>query len=252
MSRNAKVQGLPDVFLALDDSTLPRVLKKAKAVSHLSGDFGFKVNLDTLTRDGVIPSLQAVAEFGRPLFADFKGYNGARTLGEMVQDAARGGAVMTNIYAGNAAKLLEKVAVAGLGILEGDNPAPPILIFGIGPLTHMTQEDCQAIYGCDFAEATLRLGRRSVEAGFDGYIGPGSMNDVLKDLGVPLLNPAVRPDWYEDLMSNDQEQTVMPTQAINLAGGQKVILVVGSPVNNSPDPGAALQRILDEVAAAKS
>ncbi len=251
VARAAMTLALPDVFIALDDSTLDGVRKKAESISRVSGSYGLKVNLDALAKDGVTTSLQAIAEFGRPMFADFKGYNGARTLGELLKDAARGGAVMSNIFPGNAAKLLAKVAKVALGEPEGNDAYPPILIFGIGPLTHMTEEDCQAVYGCDFAEATLRLGRRSVEAGFDGYIGPGSMNDVLKDLGVPLLNPAVRPDWYEDTGANDQEQTVTPTKAIVAAAGQKTILVVGSPVNKSPDPEVALKQILEEVAAAK-
>ncbi|MCX6809905.1 MAG: orotidine 5'-phosphate decarboxylase [Candidatus Berkelbacteria bacterium] len=247
MDRDAMVKTLPLLFVALDDSSLPKVMERASTVTQVTGNYGFKVNLDAMLGVGVENALNAVAQFGKPIFADFKMYNGARTMSEMVQAAARSGAVLTNVFAGNAPNLLRKVAIAASG--DEEHKVPPILVYGIGPLTHLTDEDCQCIYGCNFEAATVRLGEITVKAGLDGYIGPGRMNRALNILQLPLLNPAVRPDWYEDPKANDQEQTVTPTQAIVVAE-KKVVLVCGSPIFKSPDPEAALKRILDEIARA--
>lgn len=228
--------GLPKLFVALDDSQLHEVLIRASKIADVEGDFGFKVNLDAMFADEAVDALACVQAFGKPVFADLKMYNGARTMTEMVKVVASAGAVMTNIFAGNAAKLLEKTAEAA--------EETGIFLFGIGPLTHMTPEDCHGVYGCSFEEATIRLGERAAQAGMSGYICPGTMNAEASELGLSILNPAVRPTWFEDKKANYQEQTVTPTEAF--ATGASIV-VCGSPIFKSPDPAEALARILQEI-----
>jgi orotidine-5'-phosphate decarboxylase len=83
----------------------------------------------------------------------------------------------------------------------------------------------------------------AVDSGAQGIIVPGTQLDMVKDLEVPKLCPAIRPTWYEDKKANDQEQPVTPEEA---AKGGARYLVVGSPVTKSENPVQALERILQE------
>lgn len=228
---------LPRLFVALDDSTLEGVLGKLELIVDVPGDWGAKVNLDAMASAGIEGAVKAVCEAsGRPVFADMKPLNGARTMLVMFKAAAAGGACMSNICLPNAMALLEKAA-------EGAHKAG-IVLFGLGLTTHMTEEDAQAVYGCSFAEATMRLGRIAKNAGLDGFICPGTMNAVALELGLPLLNPGVRPEWYEDKKANDQEQEVDPGVAVKTGAS---IVVCGSPIFKSEKPAEALTRILEEI-----
>lgn len=231
---------LPKLFVALDDSSLEGVLGKLELIVDVPGDWGAKVNLDAMAIAGIETAVKAVCEAsGRPVFADMKPLNGARTMLEMFKAAAAGGACMSNICLPNAMALLEKAA-------EGARKAG-IVLFGLGPTTHMTETDCFAIYGRSFEETTVRLGGIARQTGLDGFICPGTMNAVALELGLTLLNPGVRPPWFEDKKANDQEQTVTPTIAFQTGG---TIVVCGSPILKSSVPAEALVRILAEIEAA--
>jgi orotidine-5'-phosphate decarboxylase len=66
-----------------------------------------------------------------------------------------------------------------------------------------------------------------------------------------IVTPGVRPkdkDGVAGTKSDDQARTATPTEAIK-AGAD--FLVVGRPILTAPDPRAATQAIVDEIAAAK-
>jgi orotidine-5'-phosphate decarboxylase len=91
----------------------------------------------------------------------------------------------------------------------------------------------------------LRLGALAVAAGADGLVcSPAEVGLLRRELGPgPLLVvPGVRPAGSA---AGDQQRTGTPEQAV--ADGADW-LVVGRPLRNAPDPGAAADEIARSLA----
>jgi len=98
----------------------------------------------------------------------------------------------------------------------------------------------------------LKLAQLAKKAGVDGVVA--SVNEaraIRKACGRDFLivTPGVRPnDSAVESKSEDQARKATPTEAIR-AGAD--FLVVGRPILAAPDPRAAAQAIVEEIAAAK-
>jgi orotidine-5'-phosphate decarboxylase len=98
----------------------------------------------------------------------------------------------------------------------------------------------------------LKLAKLAKEAGVDGVVASvQEARAIRKACGRDFLivTPGVRPNEKIPTANNDdQARTATPTEAIK-AGAD--FLVVGRPILAAPDPRAAAQAIVDEIAAAK-
>lgn len=231
----------PPLYLALDAHTIEGCHAMAALVREVDGDFGFKLNQDLLMQYGAGKMVREFAEtYGRPVFADVKMWNGGRTMESTIANLAEAGAAITNVYAHAGKKALERA----LKSVAGTN----LQVFGLGILTHYTEEYCQAVYRSSLPGMVRQFAEMCLEAGLPGYILPGTCLEEVSDLPLLKLVPAVRPDWFEDKQTNDQEQTVAPFSAF--LGGATTV-VCGSPVFKSADPADALRRILAEITEAR-
>src|SRR5207253_7594556 len=89
-------------------------------------------------------------------------------------------------------------------------------------------------------DVVLRLAVLSVEAGARGLVcSPREVSAVRSEVGpdVTLITPGVRPRGSE---ANDQARVATPEEAL-LAGAD--LLVIGRPITQAPDPGAAAAAI---------
>lgn len=229
----------PKLYVALDGGTRKEIIEKAEMVNSVSGDFGFKVNLDGLVVEGG-PRLvsELVERFRRPVFPDLKMWNGVRTMSSLIRQLGEAGASLTNFYAQCGVKKMRQV------LDEVRSAGQPIHLYGLGVLTHSTEVECVQLYGRTIAKAVTYFAEQVLAAGLDGYIQPGTMLEATSHLNLSRLVPAIRPDWYLDQKANNQEQVVTPTEARE--GGAR-IQVCGSPIFGSPEPEAALVRILEEI-----
>jgi len=93
-------------------------------------------------------------------------------------------------------------------------------------------------------EQVLRLGRMAAGAGMDGMVCSaeevGSLRGEVGD-GPLLVVPGIRPAGAE---LGDQRRVAGPGEAL---GRGASMLVVGRPITQAPDPGAAMAAILDEM-----
>jgi orotidine-5'-phosphate decarboxylase len=98
----------------------------------------------------------------------------------------------------------------------------------------------------------VKLAQLAKKAGVDGIVASvQEARAIRKTCGRDFLivTPGVRPeDSPVESKSEDQARKATPTQAIR-AGAD--FLVVGRPILAAPDPRAAAQSIVDEIAAAK-
>jgi orotidine-5'-phosphate decarboxylase len=93
-------------------------------------------------------------------------------------------------------------------------------------------------------DQVVRLSRLAHDCGIDGAIcSPHEIAPLRAALGrdFVLMVPGIRPDWAG---ANDQKRVMTPREAME-AGADH--LVIGRPITASPDPKAALQRVLDEL-----
>ena len=120
-------------------------------------------------------------------------------------------------------------------------------------LTSMDQKAIREVgIGGPPKDRVLKLAKLAKRAGVDGVVASvQEARAIRKACGRDFLivTPGVRPKEKTLAANNDdQARTATPAEAIK-AGAD--FLVVGRPILAAPDPRAAAQAIVDEIAAAK-
>ncbi len=124
------------------------------------------------------------------------------------------------------------------------------LVLGVTVLTSMDKPHCNAVYVTDPEETVVRLARLAFVGHADGLIlSPKEVATVraIPELGeLRLVTPGIRPVWAT-VEGDDQKRTATPADAIR-SGAERI--VVGRPITQATDPRDAVQRTLEEIAAA--
>ncbi|MDH3539790.1 MAG: orotidine-5'-phosphate decarboxylase [Acidimicrobiia bacterium] len=219
------------VLVALDLATAEEAVRLARAVGPHVG--GFKVGLGLLYGPGPA-TVAAIAEIGKPVFADAKLHD----IPSQVERAARrlaalGARWITGHAAGGVAML--EAAVRGAGAA-----ATGTGILAVTVLTSLGQSDVERLApGSSPGKLTSRLARSAAEAGCEGVICSARELGVVAQVAPQLLKvtPGIRP---AGTAAGDQERTMTPAEAI--ARGADY-LVIGRPITGAPDPQAAAAEI---------
>lgn len=226
----------PFLFVALDDlsSEEKRTLEIAGQLSKVVGDFGFKANLDYLLSPdkGLRATLGGIQQFGRPLFADLKMWNGTRTMASVIGTLVALGTDFLNVYA-----LADGLLPQAVQVTKGTNTK----VLGLTVLTHFNEAYCQEHFRRSLRETVRHFAEVAIKAGCHGIILPGTTLEAVRGLETIKVVPGVRPVWYKDTR---HEEEVEPRVAIENGAN---ILVCGSPIMKSDDPVGALQRLLVEI-----
>lgn len=226
----------PFLFVALDDlaGREEKILKITEQLSRVEGDFGFKINLDYLLNPekGLKALLSPIQQYGRPVFADLKMWNGTRTMTSVIENLVALGVDYLNVYA-----LADNLLPQAIRITEGTETK----VLGLTVLTHFDENYCQKHFRRSLKETVRHFAEVAVEAGCHGIILPGTALEVVTDLDTIKVVPGVRPSWYKDTRHKEE---VEPRVAIEKGAN---ILVCGSPIMKSKDPVNVLQKILSEV-----
>jgi orotidine-5'-phosphate decarboxylase len=212
---------------------------EAEAMVARLGDAAafFKIGYQ-LALAGGFDFARALADAGKQTFIDIKLHDVANTVAQSIKNVARLGASFVTVHA---YPQTMHAAVAA-------RPDAKLRILAVTVLTSYDDADLAAA-GYDFTVPEL-VAERAAQArdiGVDGVVCSAAEASALRPiLGRPmvLVTPGIRPVGAEP---GDQKRIVTPSAAI-AAGAD--YLVVGRPVIAAPDPRAAAEAIVAEIAAA--
>jgi orotidine-5'-phosphate decarboxylase len=174
----------------------------------------------------------------KKVFLDLKLHDIGNTVARGVESVAKLGATFLTVHA------YPQTMHAAVDARKGSG----LRILAVTVLTSYDDADLAAA-GYDFTVPEL-VAERAAQArdiGVDGLVcsaeEAGNLRGIISD-GMVLVTPGIRPGEAD---KGDQKRVMTPAQAI-AAGANH--LVVGRPIVAAPDPKAAAEAILAEIAAA--
>jgi len=225
------------LIVALD---LPDAARARAMVDRLAGKAGmFKVGNQLFTAAG--PELvREIVGRGEKVFLDLKYHDIPNTVAGAVSSAGQLGVSLVDVHALGGAEMLQ----AAVGAL----PAMGIRLLAVTILTSHGEAGLAAtgISG-SMADAVRRLAVLAREAGADGVVASPHEVALVREACGPdflIVTPGIRPSGSA---RGDQARSATPAAA--LAAGADYV-VVGRPILEADDPGAAAAAIVREMAAA--
>jgi orotidine-5'-phosphate decarboxylase len=223
------------LILALD---LPSVAEAEAMIGKLGDSVSFYKIGYQLGFAGGLALAQKLAAAGKRVFVDFKLHDIGNTVAKGVESIARLGATFLTVHA------YPQTMHAAVDARAGTN----LRILAVTVLTSYDDADLAAA-GYDFTVSEL-VAERAAQArdiGVDGLVCSAAEAATLRSIvgrRMVLVTPGIRP---AGAASGDQKRIMTPSAAI-AAGAD--YLVVGRPILEAPDPKAAAEAIVVEIAAA--
>jgi len=198
-----------------------------------------KIGLQLFTAEG--PDLvRSAQQRGYRIFLDLKFHDIPNTVAKAVASAAALQVEMTTLHTLGGPVMMRAAADAAAG--------SPLMLLGVTVLTSMDDAQLTAIgLPRPAAEQVTLLGRLALEAGLRGLVASPLETALLRqELGddAKLVIPGIRAGGGAP--TGDQKRTLSAGEAVK-AGANWI--VVGRPVMEAPDPAAALEALVLEVAA---
>jgi orotidine-5'-phosphate decarboxylase len=224
------------LILALDTPTLA----EAEAmIAKTRGAVGvYKVGYQ-LAFAGGLPLAERLARDGTRVFLDMKLHDIGNTVANGVESIAAMGVDFLTVHA---YPQTMKAAVEARGTSK-------LKILAVTVLTSYDDADLAAAgYRLSVIELAADRARQAREIGVDGIVCSAEEAERLRKIVGPemlLVTPGIRP---AGAASGDQKRIMTPAKAI-AAGAD--YLVVGRPIVQAPDPKAAAEAIVKEIAEAK-
>ncbi|MAS13902.1 MAG: orotidine-5'-phosphate decarboxylase [Nitratireductor sp.] len=217
---------------------VPTLTEADKVVAALGDTVSFYKIGHQLAFAGGLSFARELAGSGKKIFLDMKLLDIDNTVAKGVENIARMGMTMLTIHA------YPKAMRAAVQAAEGSG----LTLLGVTVLTSMDDADLkEAGYALTARELVKKRVAQAREAGMGGIVcAPTEVNEM-RDVagpGMALVTPGIRPAGSDH---GDQKRVMTPGDAIRAGGSH---LVVARPIVASPDPKAAAQSILDEMAAA--
>lgn len=225
------------VLVALDLPTAERAVRMAQALLPHVG--GFKVGLELLMGPGPA-TIGAIAQLGKPVFADAKLHDIPNTVEAAAEALGRMGARWVTVHASGGETQL-RAAAAGLHRGAGERP---VGVLAVTVLTSLDDADLARVGVQSTAgKQTSRLAKLAAAAGVEGVICSPKELGVVESVAPDLVKvtPGIRPTPSVD----DQKRVTTPEAA--LARGADY-LVIGRPITRAEDPAAAAAAIAASIA----
>lgn len=220
------------IITALDVPTID----EAEALVARLGEHGacFKIGYQLFPLGGYALAERLVAA-GKEVFIDAKLLDIGSTVEKGVRSLTNIGAHLLTVHA-------DPDAIAGAVAGRGDSH---LKILAVTVLTSWDQNAVKR-HGIDGSvkELVLRRASMALEAGADGLIASAQEAPLLREeFGArPLIiTPGIRPAGSD---AGDQKRVVTPVEALK-SGASK--LVIGRPISQAEDPGAALADIVADL-----
>ncbi len=211
----------------------------------------FKIGSQLFTSAGP-EAVRQVAQLGVDIFLDLKFHDIPNTVaGAVLASAGMPGVQFVNVHAlGGNAMLRAAVQAISAGVPMGaDRPR----LLAVTLLTSMDQKALREVgIGGPPAARVVKLAKLAQKAGVDGVIASVQEAKAIRKVcgrDFLIVTPGVRPKEEKTATKqDDQARTATPREAIR-AGAD--FIVVGRPILAAPDPRAATQEIVDEIASAR-
>ena len=229
------------LIVALDVDTID---KAVDWVQRLKGDVGyFKVGKQLFTSTG--PEIvRKIKKDGAGLFLDLKFHDIPNTVAAASIEAVRLGVDMFNVHALGGYEMMARAADAVRDEAERLGIKKPLFI-AVTVLTSMNDESLQqAGILTPAADEVLRLAKLAKRAGMDGVVASPIEIKLIKEAcgdDFIVVTPGVRPSFSA---SDDQVRVMTPGEALKEGADY---LVIGRPITNAADPGAAVKAISEEM-----
>ena len=223
------------LIVALD---LPNVAEAERMVAKLGDAVSFyKIGYE-LAFSGGIAFAGALAQSGKKIFLDLKLHDIANTVERATDRAAALGATFLTIHAFPPTM---RAAVAGRG-------KSALKLLAVTVLTSWDDADVAAAgYALSLHDLVHQRAEQARAAGIDGLVASAAEAAELRVRNAKsllLVTPGIRPAGGA---AQDQKRVVTPAAAIK-AGVD--YMVVGRPIVAVPDPKAAAEAIVAEIASA--
>lgn len=237
------------LIVALDFDSLTTALKFAAPLADLVGMF--KIGGQLFTSAGP-EAVREVAKLGPGIFLDLKFHDIPNTVaGSVLAAAAMPGVQLVNVHALGGSTMLRAAAQAvSASVAMGADRTRLLAVTILTSMDHKAMREV-GIGGAPKLRA-VKLAKLAQDAGVDGVVASVQEAKAIRKACGPeflIVTPGVRPkDKTVGGGLDDQTRTATPRQAIK-AGAD--FIVVGRPILAAPDPRAAAQDVVDEIAAAK-
>lgn len=203
----------------------------------------YKVGMELFTALGP-KAIEIAHEQGGRVFLDLKYHDIPNTVASAVRSASRLRVEMLTVHAAGGVKMLEAAADAA----HSADFSPKVLAVTV--LTSLSDKNLASIgMQGPTSSAVSRLAELALSAGVDGLVcSPQELSTLRARFGSApwLVTPGIRPSGAA---VNDQQRIATPAAAIS-AGAD--FLVIGRPITQAKDPGAAVEAIAEEIAGASS
>jgi len=227
------------LIVALDVSSAEAALRLAGQLRGRAG--AFKVGLQLFSAEGPGLLNEFAARDSR-VFLDLKLHDIPNTVRAAAREAARRGVFMLTVHASGGRRMMQ---AALEGVREGSGAGKRPLVLGVTVLTSLTDDDLAEVgWSGTAAAAATRLAALAQQCGLDGVIASPLETARIRQAcgaGFLIVTPSIRP---VAAARDDQARAATPEAA--MAAGAD-FLVVGRPITEAPDPGAAAEAIVAEI-----
>lgn len=209
-----------------------------RLVDALGSEVSFyKIGLGLQLGGGEALAKRLIAQ-GARVFLDYKYLDIEETIKTAVRRAADFGVDFLTVHAVGG---ILRAAVEGRG-------NSPLKLLGVTVLTSMDGDDIKELgFPCDVEQLVLARARKALAAGADGVVASAREAAMIRSAAggkLLIVTPGIRP---HDTGDDEQKRAATPSAAIRDGADY---LVVGRAITKAPDPKAAAQHILDEMASA--
>ena len=182
--------------------------------------------------------VEALGKRGLKVFLDLKLHDIPNTVAGAVRSISGLGASLLTVHSLGGGAMMRAAAEA----VVASSGAPRLLA-----VTMLTSMDGQQMRQVGLMEQptdqVLRLARLAEECGIDGLVCSAEETRLVRDElgpGSLLVVPGIRPTGST---VGDQRRVATPAEAMRRGAS---MLVVGRPITEAPDPGAAMRSLLAE------
>jgi len=226
------------ILCAIDTPELGRARALAAAVSGAVG--GIKLGLEFFIANG--PAAVRQIAGATPLFLDLKLHDIPNTVAGAVRSAAALEPLLLTIHCAGGAAMMRAAAAAAS---EAGNGRRRMKLIGVTVLTSLDDSDLAATgQRGTTGEQAQRLALLARDSGLDGIVcSPHEVAALRAACGASflLVVPGIRPSGAA---AADQKRVLGPRAALD-AGAD--YLVIGRPITEAADPGAAARAIAAEL-----
>ncbi|RVU47006.1 orotidine-5'-phosphate decarboxylase [Lujinxingia sediminis] len=229
------------VVVALDFDTLDEALELVETLGERVARY--KVGMRLFTRYGP-EILNALDARGAKVFLDLKFHDIPSVVSDACAAAAEHpGVFMLTVHASGGEAMLRQ-AVRGA---ERGRPEDPPLVVAVSALTSLKSRELPSVgVGMGVTDWAEKLGALALKSGVNGVVCSAHEAEGLRArVGTRpvLVTPGIR---LEDvhIAGDDQARTMTPGRA--MASGS-TYLVIGRPIYQAPDPGAAVDAVCESV-----